>query len=222
MKFNHQLDRTQEMEDIRLKVVSYIRKAEYKKAYKYLQKISPKYPKSYYIASMLATLNVEDSFVLSDKEMQRDFDKAAKKLRVLLYSIRGASPRLRGRNINEYYWFSQQHKKQYDLGMKEIANKNLGGNYPAGVGAANHAYKLKLKGQLARSKKWAAISEKCWKTFFDKVDANYHDAWFWYALSLGLQGKTEESEKAMIHSAKLGKLNVKTYPAFKKLRRMLG
>ena len=142
MKFNHELDRSQEIEDVRLKVVSFIRKAEYKKAYKFLLKIAPKYPRSYYIASMLATLNAEDSFVLSDKEMQRDFDQAAKKLRVLLYSVKGATEKLKNRNLNEYYWFSQQHKKQYELGLKELALKNWGGYYPAGVGAANHAYKL--------------------------------------------------------------------------------
>ena len=100
MKHNHSLDTTDELVEIQKKVRAYINLAQYKKAFAYLTKISKKYPSSYYIASMLATLNTEDAFVLPDKEMNKVFNVAAKKLRVLLYSVSGATERLKSRNIN--------------------------------------------------------------------------------------------------------------------------
>lgn len=221
MKFDHSLDQTEAIQKIREKVRSHIRLAEYKKAHKYLTKIHPQFPNSYYIASMLATLGTEDSFVLSDKEMNRDFAIAAKKLRKLLYSTKGASEALKNRNINEYYWFSKQHYKQYLFGLKNLKQKIYGGYYSAGVGAVFHAYKLALKGKKKLAIKWAKTAEKCWCNYFKKVSPDYHDAWYWYALSLGVQGRLKESDEALAHSAMLGKLNIKKDPAFIKMRRMI-
>ena len=101
MKYSHKIDSTDEIIEIQKKVRAFILKAKYKEAYKYLLKIFKKYPKSYYIASMLATLNAEDAFVLPDKEKKKIFKEAAKKLRILLYSTKGASERLKNRNIND-------------------------------------------------------------------------------------------------------------------------
>jgi hypothetical protein len=220
-KYIHATDTTEELIELRKNVRTYIFLAQYKKAYKYLLKKSLLYPSSYYIASMLATLNTEEAFLLPEKEKKKAFKLAAKKMKKLLYSTKGCEYNLKARNINEYYWFSQQHKKQYDFGVKCVKNGDLPGLYSQGVGAANYAYKLMLKGKINLSLKWAEKSQLAWEEYFKKVEKNYHDPWYWYALALGLQGKKVEMLKAMNNSAKLSKLNVDKDPSFKKLRQMI-
>lgn len=219
--YNHALDQSDEILAIQKKVRVYINLAEYKSAYKYLLKESKKYPHSYYIASMLATLNAEDAYVLPEAQRKKAFGIAAKKLRVLLYSVKGASERLKSRNINEYYWFSDQPKKQYLFGVKCVALGEKSGLYSQGVGAANYAFLLLTEGKRAIGLRWAQKSQMAWEEYFKKVAKDYHDPWYWYALALGLQGKDKEFEKALKHSAKLSKKNSNTDPAFKKLRRMI-
>jgi hypothetical protein len=221
MKYNHKIDQTEDILELQKEVRAFIKLAQYKNAHKYLTTILKKYPSSYYIASMLATLNAEDAWVLPEKEKNKAFNEAAKKLRRLLYSVKGASPRLRSRNINEYYWFSQQHKKQYDLGVKRVALGEISGLYSQGVGAANYAYKLSLEGKKAIALRWAKKSQLAWEEYFENVGSDYHDPWYWYALSLGLQGKEKEMDIALIRSAKLSRKNLKTDSALRKLRRMI-
>ncbi len=102
VKFNHKLDQSDELISIQEKVRSFIKLAQYKKAYKFLTKISKKYPKSYYIPSMLATLNAEDAWVLPDREKNKAFKIAATKLKKLLPYRFGATKKLQSRNMNEY------------------------------------------------------------------------------------------------------------------------
>jgi hypothetical protein len=219
-KYSHKLDQTGELIVIQIKVRKFISLAQYKTAYKFLTKISSSYPSSYYIASMLATLNAEDAFVLPEVQKKKIFAQAAKKLRPLLYSTKGATERLKGRNINEYYWFSEQHKKQYLFGKKEVALGINNGFYSQGVGAANYAYNLFKEGKKTVGLRWAQKSQIMWEKYFEKVANDYHDAWYWYALALGLQGKDKEMNAALKKSAKLAKKNLETDPAFKKLRKM--
>lgn len=160
------------------------------------------------------------SFILLAK-YKKAFEIAAKKLRKLLYSTKGATDRLKNRNINEYYWFSEQHKKQYQFGTKMLALGNMNGLYSQGVGSANYAYKLFLDGKKSSGLRWAQKSQLIWEDFFQKCTKDYHDPWYWYALALGLQGKDKEMNLALSRSAKLAKINVNTAPAFKKLRKML-
>ena len=221
IKYDHIIDQSEEIIAIQGIVRGHINLAQYKTAYKYLIKISKKYPASYYIASMLATLNAEDAFCFADNEKNKKFSDAAKKLKVLLSHSKGATERLRKRNINEYYWFAELHKKQYQLGLKEVKAGNIGGLYSQGVGSANYAHKLFLEGKPVRGMRWAQKSQIIWEEFFEKCTKDYHDPWFWYGLSLGLQGLVKEMEAAIKKSAKLSKKNHATDPAFKKLRKMI-
>lgn len=220
-KYNHAVDATKELALIRKKVRSYILLAEYKNAYKFLLKEYIKYPSSYYIPSMLATLNTEKDFTAPEKEKKKSFKTAAKKLRILLYSMHGCEYNLKARNINEYYWFSQQHKKQYDFGVKCVEIGDLPGYYSQGVGAANHAYKLALRGKKKMSLKWAKKAQLAWEKYFTLVEKNYHDPWFWYALALGLQGMNSQMNRAIKRSAKLAKKDIYKDPSFIKLREMV-
>jgi len=105
--------------------------------------------------------------------------------------------------------------------MKEVKNSVLSGYYSAGVGAVNHAYQLTKSKKIKLAKIWAQKSEECWEQYFKKVDSSYHDAWLWYAFSLGIQGKLKEFENALKKSALLGKLDHLNDPALKKIRKMV-
>lgn len=221
MKYNHKLDLTDEILEIQKKVRGYILKARYKTAYQYLMNISKKYPNSYYISSMLATLNAEDAFFLPENKKKKIFKLAAKKLRSLLYSTRGTTERLKYRNINEYYWFAELHKKQFHFGEKLVALGNNNGLYSQGVGAANYSHKLFSEGKNTIGLRWAKKSQLALEEYFEKVSKDYHDPWYWYALALGLQGKDKEMNMALKKSAKLAKKNLNTDVSFKKLRKMV-
>ena len=220
-KYCHSLDQTEEIIEIQKEVRRLIKLAQYKTAYKYLKIISKKYPNSYYIASMLATLNTEDAFVLPEAKKKKVFSLAAKKLKILLYSSKGAIPQLILRNKNEYYWFSELHKKQCLFGKKEVASGNFNGLYSQAVGAVNHAHKLFIEGKDTLALRWVKKSQLCLEMYFEKVSADYHDPWFWYALALDLQKKDKEMNLALKKSAKLSKLDLEKDPSFKKLRKMV-
>lgn len=221
MRFNHKFDSGEEIQDIKLKVRAWIGKAQYKIAYKYLLKEHKKYPQSYYIASVLATLNAEDAFVLSDNKRKTIFKRAASKLKELLKYARSCDDNLRSRNRNEYYWFSEQHKKQYLFGKKLVKNGESKGYYSSGVGAANLAYKLAKMGKEQESQKWANKSIEAWKMYFKLVSKDYHDPWYWCSLAYAANKDMKSSRNAMMKSAKLSGLDFEKDPAFKKLCKMI-
>lgn len=221
MRFNHKFDSSEEIQEIKLKVRAWIGKAQYKTAYKYLLKEYKRYPQSYYIASALATLNAEDAFVLSDSKRKAIFRRAASKLKELLKYARSCDDNLRSRNRNEYYWFSEQHKKQYLFGEKLVKDGEMKGYYSSGVGAANLAYKLAKMGKEKESQKWALKSIDAWNMYFKLVSKDYHDPWYWYSLAHAANKDMKSSRNAMMKSAKLSGLNIQKDPAFKKLNRMI-
>lgn len=221
MRYNHKFDSSEEIQEIKLRVRAWIGKAQYKIAYKYLLKEQKRYPQSYYIASVLATLNAEDAFVLSDHKRRIIFKKAASKLKELLKYARSCDDNLRSRNRNEYYWFSEQHKKQYFFGKKLVKSGENKGYYSSGVGAANLAYKLAKAGKEQESHKWALKSIEAWNMYFKLVSTDYHDPWYWYSLALAANKDMKSSQKAMLKSAKLSGLDIKKDPAFKKLNKMI-
>lgn len=219
-KFTHAIDQCADILSIKNNVRKYILNAQYKLAHKFLVKEYKKYPSSYYIPSMLATLNTENAFCMPEKKKDKLFGLAARNLRVLLYSVNGASKALKTRNINEYYWFSQQHKKQYLFGIKTVEGGDIWGLYSQGVGASNYAYKLFSQNKCGLGLKWAVKAEKIWEEFFEKCTRDYYDPWCWYALSLGLQGKEKDMDSALKKSSKLSKKDLKSYPLFIKIRTM--
>lgn len=135
-----------DIEKLDAEIKRLIYKADYDRAVSVLKKLNKKYPDNFYILSNLATLPHETSFHGTDKQRQKGFIKAASGLKILLRKMRGVSERQRYRTRNKYYWFSQQHLKQFNLG-KQYVNKGLiYGLYSQGVGASNHSFKHRQKG----------------------------------------------------------------------------
>lgn len=113
-------------------VKNYIYKAQYKKAEKYLLLQRKFQPDNLFILSKLATLPAEEAFNKSDKIMQAAFRKATIKLKKIKYLWKTIDKELKYRNQNEFYWFSQEHVKQYQLGIKNIKTGDVIGYYSMG------------------------------------------------------------------------------------------
>lgn len=154
---------------------------------------------AYYETVMSAEGNVN----FSKRQVKNRDAAAVKKLRKLLYRLRGMSETLRRSIRNEYYWFSAQPYKQYLLGIEVVKTGQIrNGNYSKGVGAVMLAKKYALAGKKSRALKWAKKSESAWLKFF-KEDSNWHNSYFFYAWALGFQNRIEEADQAFFKSAKI-------------------
>jgi len=192
-----------DMKTVRSQVIKFVTKAKYTEAVKCLRIWKKKYPNELFILTTLATLPYEDAFATPGPRRDKAYQKAATNLKPFLRKLRGLPIADRMRNRNEYYWFSQQHLKQYNLGVEGVKKGLPGSYYSQGVGAANLAYKILLKNPSAKGLLWAKRAEKAWLNYFRLWDKTYHDPWLWYALALGLQGRISEMEKALKKSSKL-------------------
>lgn len=198
-----------------------IYKADYGAAVKYLKTERKKFPNNFYIETNLATLPYENAFYLPKKQKEKAFAKAAANLKPYLKKLNGIPENNRRRTRNEYYWFSQQHMKQYKLGSEGVKAGNNRAYYSQGVGAANHAYKLGLLGKHKLSVKWAQIAENSWQQYFLKVNKKYFDPWTWYALAVGIQGKSQLMENALKKAATLAKISYMNDPSLNHIRKMV-
>jgi len=193
---------SKDMKVIRSRVRKLMLKAKYKETLKFLKIWVKKYPNDLYILTLIALLPYEGAFGATGPVRDRAYKKAAANLKPLLKKLHGQKIEDRIVLRNEYYWFSQQHLKQYKLGVEGV-KKGLKSYYSQGVGAANLAYKVLLNGPSARGLRWAKQAEKAWLNYFKVRGKTHYDPWMWYALAIGLQGRKTEMEKALKISAKL-------------------
>jgi hypothetical protein len=179
---------------------------KYKQAYALSLKLTKQYPDVIMFQYLEAVFTAEDTRHLTKKQTEKKYAIAAKKLKLLLIKLRNVDPKLRKSIRNEYYWFSKQPYKQYLLGIE--SNKNgQNGYYSMGVGASRLALEYGRKQRKKLCLKWSKISEKAWLRFF-KADPNWFNAYYFYAVALGLQGKTLEMNKALKMGSKISGIPV--------------
>ena len=189
----------------------------FKQVYALAKKYLARYPDSRLFAYYEAVYSAEESAGLTQKQIDLRYKNAAAKLRKLLRRLRGANPYFRSSVQNEYYWFSRQPKKQYQLGKTLVAQGIKKAYYSQGVGAVEMAKMYALKGQRRECLRWAKLSEKAWLNYF-KVTANWPNSYLFYGASLAYQGRLKEMERAFAKSAKLAKrpLNWSEITSFRK------
>ena len=173
----------------------------FKKAYALSFKLTKQYPDVIMFQYLEAVFTAEDTRHLSKSEKDKKYSLAAKKLKALLPKLRNVDASLRKSIRNEYYWFSQQPYKQYLLGVE--CNKNgQNGYYSIGVGASKLALKYGRQKRKTLCFRWAKISEKAWLHFF-KSNPNWFNAYYFYAVALGLQGRNIEMNEALKKGSKI-------------------
>lgn len=179
--------------------------AQYAKAYRFAKSLVKKYPKILIFAYYEAVMIAEDDFNFTPKQVEARFKNAAKKLKPLLKRTRGTPLILRHGLKNEYYWFSKQPYKQYQLGIKaQKIGPKRGACYSQGVGAAMLAKQYGLIGNKKVALIWAKKSEQAWLKFF-KIDSRWYNSYFFYAMSLAYQNRLKECDKAFSKAAKIAK-----------------
>lgn len=206
-----------EIEEYRLKLRSLSNTAQYSKAYKLAKKLYQQHPHILIFARYEAVMTAEGTVGFSDQQIKQRYQSASKKLRKLLYKLKGVDPVL-GKSIkNEYYWFSKQPYKQYLLGVNEVKAKAYkGGYYSQGVGAVMLSEKYAKVGKIKLALRWAKKSEKAWLKFF-KIDSNWYNSYLFYAMSLGYQNSLKECDSALAKAAKIAK-KPKTWKVIKEVK----
>lgn len=199
-------------EKYKAKVKELVHKAQYAKALQLSREMKKKYKHK-------AIYYIDEAVLIGDQPSNDPIIGIAKKkkaARLLKPFVRYADKMegiYRVRFLNEYYWFSEQPQKQYELGVETVNTGVFRGYYSQGVGASFYAHQLMKKGKISQAQKWAKISEKAWLRYFSKVGKTYYNAYCWYALALGLQMKFEQMYKAFSTAEKLAN-QPSTYPEF--------
>ena len=170
--------------------------AEYKRALQISKKLYRKYPKNAY-ATFLYAVHLGDSVVSGfDLKAEKVKMMAAKMLKPLLKRLREIPIEKRMTLRNEFYWFSNQAKKQYRLGLQEIQRGQKIGYYSMGVGGWCIAREYALKGKRAYANRWAEKSIRAWERYF-MFNSQYYNSWSWYARPLGFIGRKADMMKAL-------------------------
>lgn len=179
--------------------------AQYAKAYALAKTLMDKYPKVLIFAYYEAVMTAEDDINFSPKQVKLRYNLATKKFKRLLLRTRGVDPKLRHSLKNEYYWFSKQPHKQYLLGVQAQKHNLLrSGFYSQGVGAAQMAKNYGVAGKRRLALRWAKKSEQAWLKYF-KIEPNWYNSYFFYAMSLAYQDKLKECDQALAKAAKIAK-----------------
>ena len=111
---------------------------------------------------------------------------------------------------NEYYWFSQQPRKQYQLGLRGIHRKVPGAGYSCGVGAAMIALECGRKGDTAARNRWAKKALSAWKSYHRKYGERFSSV-IYEAVAWGAAGELAMMEKRLRRCADLAKVPLRNH-----------
>lgn len=177
---------------------------QYTRAYLLARACKRKFPGHIHFEYAALVMYGDDESGRSKAEVKRRHHFAAKGLKKLFPKLKGVPLRFQASVRNEYYWFSHQPLKQYQLGKQMVRRGLPRAVYSQGVGAVELAKKYLREGDRGNSLKWARIAEKAWLGFF-AVDDKWHNSYCWYGMSLGLQGRYSDFETALRRSARISK-----------------
>lgn len=205
-----------ELVAIRERIAKLSNSARYDEARKLCAQLTRNYPDNIEFPFLEAVYAAENEAGLTPQQVSKRHACAAAKIRALFPRIRSVDATVRRKMRNEYYWFSHQPKKQYALGLEKHDGPRARGFYSQGVGAAEVAKAYALAGKRGLCIRWAKLSEKAWKKFF-KDRPDWFNAYFFYAQSLGYQGRFEEMDLALQNAA-LRADKPKSWQACKQIR----
>ena len=195
-----------EFEEVResIKLIrGFVNAAQYKKAFAHAEKLNTTFPDNRFARYRYAVSLGDCREWAPHTKVSINEARAAKILQSLLRRTSGIEEAWKNVWKNEYYWFSKQPKKQWNLGLSEV-KKTGKGHYSMGVGAVSLSLNLYKKSKFRSAKAWARKAQLAWEDYF-KYSPKYYNAHVWYAQSLGLQGDLKGMERALKMAAKLSK-----------------
>lgn len=92
---------------------------------------------------------------------------------------------------NEYYWFFELHKEQYELGIERLVASEAG-HYSASVGASMMALKQLEQGNVIQAEEWAHKSFMHFKKF-EAYSPDWYNINYFGSQALACLGKYEEA-----------------------------
>ena len=188
---------TQEELDFRKKNRDTYNTGDMKGAYEQAVEFYKKNPNSIIAKYCYAVMSGDYSDDISlTKEKSSELLEIAKKLIKELY-LDERVPNCPGRWYssirNEYYWFHKLPQEQYNLGVEDVANGDLGGSYSMCVGAASMANKCLLElNNFASAKEWANKSISAFNEF-EKIDSSWYNINYFCADALNILGKYDDA-----------------------------
>ncbi len=214
---------TQQIDEFRNQVDivrNLIAKAQYKKAFVKTENFYKTDPKNPLKKMRFAILLGGQQEGLTESEIRKNKVKASKILKeIIMRDLQIIPEEFKNNLLNEFFWFSEQPKKQYELGIKSVKAGNKKAYYSQGVGATMLAINLLKIGKNSESKRWAKIAGAAWKNYF-KIRPDYYNAFCFYAISLGALGEFDGMEEAFKKAARLSGRH-QTYSEFCEFRVLL-
>ena len=189
---------TFELESKRIRAL--VEKARYREAFrsaKILYQAHRGHPEAQYLYAVMLGDNNEG---LNSRQSERNRKTAVGLLKPLLRKLHSFDSATRYRVRNEYYWFSQQYRKQYLLGSEGLRRGMRRASYSQGVGAAWHALKLAQERRPELARRWAGKSVRAWQKFLRTE--KYYNAHVHLGLALGVMGQQEEMERSLKRGAR--------------------
>jgi len=204
-------------DDYRLKAWEHVKSADYKKAFQIIEKALKIWPDDFLILADYACILGDYAESRSSLLCQKYKRKACEIFKGLMRQLRGKSDNVVAYVLNEYYYHSGQRKKQYSHGVKTVSKGlKARGYYSQGVGAAWHASELARNRSAHWAHFWAKRAIKAWERYFG-IERDYYNSYVHYALALGIMGRFNDMEKALLRSGKLsGK--PQSYKEFEEVR----
>lgn len=182
-----------ELKKIILQIQANCSKWSFKKYNQKLQSLIKIYPKETYLAIWAAAIYGDYGECLGLKAELIYKKKTCQILKDIL-NQKKLDPRLRFYARNEYYYHSGNYEKQYLLGPERL-KEGYNGHFSAGVGASMYALELKNKNEITKSKKFARIALKHWKTF-DNQDLLRNNRYF-ICIAYAVLNKTTDCKKLL-------------------------
>lgn len=182
---------------------SYITKADYKKARDHAKKGLKKFPNdteaTFYYYSILADYSLSKK----TKQFKRMHAQAVKGMEDALRRPTDVTPKTLYRMKNEFFFQTQQYKKQYNLGISTVKKtKELNPYYSAGVGAAHYGLGLALKNKRKSAQAWAEKSVSAWNNYF-QFEKKYYNPYVHLAIAYGVLGDNKNMIKSLKKSSRL-------------------
>lgn len=172
----------------------------------FLRRYPDDFRSRYYFAVSLS----EITSGLSKKEIARNKKRTVALLGRMMRTRRRLTPDEAHDLENEYYWFSEQPKRQYELGLRKLEERAPRGYYSCGVGAAMMALKAARAGNAAARDLWSKRSLDAWSCYHTEFGERFGSVIF-EAVARGAAGDLTMMEKRLRRCAVLAKVSLRNH-----------
>ena len=168
------------------------------------------YPRDFNARYCYAVSLSELTAGFSRKDVERRRWRTVVLLRRLMKERRRLSPLQALGLANEYYWFSNQPRKQYELGRRFLRRGVARAHYSCGVGAAMLTLEAARKGDAAAVRTWFGRAQRAWRSYHARFAERMGSVLF-EAIAWGASGDLQMMEKRLRRCCALAKVPARNH-----------